>query len=41
MDILTRSMAAELGPVGIRTAAVAADYIRTPCPCSVGEGRPH
>ncbi|WP_394889910.1 SDR family oxidoreductase [Mesorhizobium sp. AaZ16] len=30
MDILTRSMAAELGPIGIRTAAVAAGYIRTP-----------
>ncbi|NGO53350.1 SDR family oxidoreductase [Allomesorhizobium camelthorni] len=30
MDILTRCMAAELGPVGIRTATVAAGYIRTP-----------
>ncbi|GLS32021.1 NAD(P)-dependent dehydrogenase, short-chain alcohol dehydrogenase family [Mesorhizobium albiziae] len=30
MDILTRCMAAELGPVGIRTATVAPGYIRTP-----------
>ncbi|WP_353647006.1 SDR family oxidoreductase [Mesorhizobium sp. WSM2240] len=30
MDTLTRCMAAELGPVGIRTATVAAGYIRTP-----------
>ncbi|WP_353642856.1 SDR family oxidoreductase [Mesorhizobium sp. WSM2239] len=30
MDIMTRCMAAELGPVGIRTAPVAAGYIRTP-----------
>ncbi|MBB6413935.1 SDR family oxidoreductase [Mesorhizobium sangaii] len=30
MDMLTRCMAAELGPVGIRTATVAHGYIRTP-----------
>ncbi|ANT54633.1 SDR family oxidoreductase [Mesorhizobium amorphae] len=29
LDILTRCMAAELGPVGIRTATVAPGYIRT------------
>ncbi|UVK35596.1 SDR family oxidoreductase (plasmid) [Mesorhizobium sp. AR10] len=30
LDMLTRCMAAELGPVGIRTATVAPGYIRTP-----------
>ncbi|KAA3448434.1 short-chain dehydrogenase [Mesorhizobium sp. SARCC-RB16n] len=30
LEILTRCMAAELGPRGIRTAAIAAGYIRTP-----------
>ncbi|RNJ42568.1 short-chain dehydrogenase [Mesorhizobium erdmanii] len=30
MDMLTRCMAAELGPVGIRTATLAPGYIRTP-----------
>ncbi len=30
IDILTRCMAAELGPVGIRTATIAPGYIRTP-----------
>ncbi|RJT29086.1 SDR family oxidoreductase [Mesorhizobium waimense] len=30
MDMLTRCMAAELGPVGIRTVTVAPGYIRTP-----------
>ncbi|RWF30754.1 SDR family oxidoreductase [Mesorhizobium sp.] len=30
MDMLTRCMAAELGPVGIRTATVAPGHIRTP-----------
>lgn len=30
MEILTRRMAAELGPVGIRTATVAPGYIHTP-----------
>jgi NAD(P)-dependent dehydrogenase (short-subunit alcohol dehydrogenase family) len=30
VDILTRCMAAELGPAGIRTATIAPGYIRTP-----------
>jgi NAD(P)-dependent dehydrogenase (short-subunit alcohol dehydrogenase family) len=30
IDILTRCMAAELGPAGIRTATIAPGYIRTP-----------
>ncbi|MEI9401891.1 SDR family oxidoreductase [Mesorhizobium sp. Cs1330R2N1] len=30
LEILTRCMAAELGPCGIRTAAIAPGYIRTP-----------
>ena len=30
IDILTRCMAAELGPSGIRTATIAPGYIRTP-----------
>lgn len=30
MDMLTRCLAAELGPVGIRTATIAPGYIRTP-----------
>ncbi|WP_370205431.1 SDR family oxidoreductase, partial [Pararhodobacter marinus] len=30
IDILTRCLAAELGPMGLRTATVAPGYIRTP-----------
>src|SRR5262249_25475398 len=30
IDILTRCIAAELGPVGLRTATIAPGYIRTP-----------
>lgn len=40
IDILTRCMAAELGPAGIRTATIAPGYIRTPGVASLErEGR--